>query len=402
MNLSKREKYLILFFIIILTLFLLYKYIFSPQINKVNTLEKKLDDYRIKVSESKNSIESIKNIDKQIKVENYKISTSTDNIFPLLEQERIILLLNDIIQKSSLNVQNINFSDLDFNPINKNIKEDQSDTNNVLANIMTEYSLDSSKRDSNIEENKDEKEKESIKIENISTTLTYIGDYKEIINFIKLVENFGKKIIIRNITLVDNSGGLAGTITLDFYGVPKIENLDIEYIKVPAADRYGKFNPFYFTSNENYNQDFNISTNHTNNSDFSMTVRPYSSDFPTIILGPTENKDLEKQIYSDNPSVENIEIYFLKKKDKYIYKYKTEIESYPENFSSYSVFNPNHKDITLNIYSIVRNSKLDTSGALVNIYNETDKKVIVKIIKDDPERPRINVNSKKGTVIVNN
>ncbi|MGO1818621.1 MAG: hypothetical protein ACTH0S_02950 [Senegalia sp. (in: firmicutes)] len=251
MQLNKREKILIASAGALLFLFLIYNFILNPQLNKLSKLKEDELELLNELSNYKTSINTVKTIEKTIEDKKKNISFLTGNLFPELEQSEIILLLDEFIERSNLSLEAINFSEKAMRPIKLEeiIVEEAKDSR--FKNIVNQYNnLVSSNKDlveeiEVKEENKniDDETEQAIELENISATIVYSGNYYEITNFLSLLDNYDKDIIIRGITMVENEDGVTGNILLDFYGIPKIDELNSE-TDTRDTDNNGKDNPF--------------------------------------------------------------------------------------------------------------------------------------------------------------
>ena len=255
----------------------------------------------------------------------------------------------------------------------------------------------------------------------MEVTLNVKGTYNELISFIGQVENYNKKIVINNINITGAQGSnVTGTIILDFYGVPKLNNKDDfkwDY-KAPS----GNANP-YVGSSSSLQTNTAIVTDKVVNpvansgntvtkgvntvakveakSDFVLNAKPKTtSNLHTITIEKANEKSMKSYIYSNNTGIDLVEFYFTKIGSKYYYKYKTSIESYPKNFNNYIEFVPNGGNIVLNMLSQIRGTSSDLSGANIKISNDTDKSVVVNILGDDKNRPRMSILKEKGDISV--
>ncbi|WP_130807158.1 hypothetical protein [Senegalia massiliensis] len=248
MQLNKREKKLLIIAASLLFVFLLYNFILNPQINKLSKLKEQEAELLDDLSNSKTSINTIKSLDKEIEDKKKKISFLTSDLFPELEQSRIILLLDKFIEESNLKLDAINFSEKTMKAIQLEEIKIEEKEDSRFKNIVNQYNnlVENNKElVENETEQSGEKEeaKESTKLESISATIVYSGDYHEINNFLSLIDNYNKDIIIRGITMVKNEKCITGNILLDFYGIPKIDEFKDDF-EIPNTNVNGKDNPF--------------------------------------------------------------------------------------------------------------------------------------------------------------
>ena len=81
----------------------------------------------------------------------------------------------------------------------------------------------------------------------MSVTLQLKGNYPQVLSFIKELEALNRTVLISNMTLAANEGGMIeGSINLDFYALPKVQDQDRDkqYMSWPYSGIYGKTNPF--------------------------------------------------------------------------------------------------------------------------------------------------------------
>lgn len=244
----------------------------------------------------------------------------------------------------------------------------------------------------------------------MTATISYKGKYKDLITFLEHIETYEKKILINNISIskskknntdedgiVTEENSITGSIALDFYSVPKIHEQDEEYLKWDFDNGYGKGNPFVpFSGYHEYNEN-----NRVINNDFIMTVKPISSDLPTVIMGRAMDKLGRSYVYADNQNFEDVEFQLIQVDKKYYYKYKTQGESYPKDYENNMIeFDPHGTAVNIKIISNKRNSEEDTSGINLSLINKTNLKLNVNIDYEDDKNPRVKVVNKLGNVKV--
>ncbi|MBU3189519.1 hypothetical protein K9O30_10455 [Clostridium bowmanii] len=412
MKVTKREQMLIGTLLIVLLGYCFYKFFYIPQNQKIVQLKVSRDTYSQKWEQVKAKIASKSEKNEQYKILNAKIFSKTDMLFPSIQQEEIIVVLDKMIKESKLQAEVLGFSEVSSN----NTEEDKSKTNTATNEKITINELDKLVNDFNSTLNKEAitEKTNTTKVETntattktvntklvgaytMQVTLEFKGIYEELISFIKQVENYDKKIIINNINIVAAEGNIvSGNVIVQFYGVPKlINNDDFKWdYKVPS----GKENPF-----EGAVTSVNVTTKKKVEvkNDFVMSAKPITSDLPTIRIGKAEDNSTSSYVYADNIGVEAVEFHFSKKGDKYYYKYKTSIEAYPKDFNSVNEFVLSSENINLEIFSQKRGGETDLAGANIKIFNDTDKTVVVNVQNDDTVKPRVNILKEKGNVLVN-
>ncbi|MCB2289669.1 hypothetical protein LGK97_07815 [Clostridium sp. CS001] len=420
MKVTKREKILLIVLSVILLGFLYNKFVLTKQKEKISALQEQRDEYVKKISEIQAKIDSKDKKQAEIKVLNSKIIDKTSKLFPSIEQERIIVMLNKMLENAKLQGDVVSFSEISddklifekknvvildnelsklveqYNNIGSDKKaiEKQID-NKETGNITKE---DTTKEDTTKENTTKENKDTGIATTNkMQVTVSFKGNYLPFLAFIKEAETFEKKIIISKINLVaSEENEISGNILLDFYAIPKFNKE--EYFPWKFDMPSGKENPFegaVTSTNATLKKKVEVKN------DFVMSAKPITSDLPTIRIGRAEDNSMSSYVYADNRGIEEVEFHFSKKNDKYYYMYKTSIESWPRDFNTVNEFVPASGNITLEVFSQKRGLETDLASANVKIFNDTDKTVVVNVQNDDSVKPRVNVLKEKGNILVN-
>lgn len=435
MKVTKREQILLVALLIVLLVYGFYNFVYTKQIQKISELKASRDTYSQKWEQAKVKIASKEKRDEQYISLNSKILIETDMLFPEIEQEEVIVTLDKMLKESNLEAEVLDF--VAVSSVKESVDTDKTSINE-LEKLVSEFNGTTIKDDSEkVNTEKDNTKKINTDTLQISSkykmqvTLNFKGSYDELISFIQKVEYYDKKIIINNININETeSSDIAGSIIIEFSGIPKLN--DNDKFQWDFKEPSGKGNPFLGSYNSlqgnndivtngnnnnpvnnynpinNYNPVNNPVSNPVNNpvnsqvkSDFVMRANPITSDSNTVIIGSLKDESKQSYIYSDNEKIEQVEFVFTKAGEEYFYKYKTSTKSYPENFNNSVKFISSAENIVLDIFSQKRVSSSDLSGASIKITNETDKNVVVNILDDDKNRPRIEIIKEKGDILVN-
>ena len=420
LKISEKEKILLIIVGILALVVLYYQFSFTKQSEKI----KALSDQRTELQEKVDSLPRLKikneKRKKEIKIVNANIYDSSSTFFPEIIQEKIITTLDDMINKCNVQCNSMSASE----PVTETFKdEDKKDSKdkekNPLEDLVNKYNdlegntsvkgrEDKPKKVSN---SKDEKSEPMAT--HLSITVNFTGSYANVLKFIDEIKGFYKRIVISNISFAVDEKGISGNMVLDFYAIPKIYNDDTEYTQWNFADEYGRVDVFKYNGQPAQNGDATAVDNATNTTseetfesskpqkqyDFYCSLKPISSDLPTVMIGKAKDQERKTYVYADNDGIEDVEIYLVQKGNKYFYRYKTKGEQYPKNGKEQE-FTPNSKEFNMKIYSTSRNSKNDKAGANIKIYNKTNLKLNVDVQGDDKERPRVNIIKQGGTINV--
>lgn len=427
MNISKREKFLLGMLIAVLISFGYYKFLYVNQVARLEEVRVKRDELEDKYKSAMDSIKNLALKEEEVKVLKIDTTSKSRILYPAILQEKIILELDELLEKSALEA-NIAFNPIEIMKVEKLASEELLKTENSLQNIVDEYngtasnndesketnngesenSEDTSKGESEGESNSSDESSEegnsfNFTTEQLKVSLTFNGSYEQIKEFIKLVENYERKVVITNITITSKSESqLSGVMNLEFHAVPKISDDDKSYLEWTMKNVYGK--DILFSSEAAsgaYASTIEESSNKEDNPDFVMLVKSPSSELPTLTIGKAKDNLRESYIYSDNEKTEDVEITFNEDGDKIYYKYRNSESIYPtENTSLGKEFTSNSKNIALEITSEGRVLSSDTSKVSLKVINNTSKDVEVIVKNDDIENPRVTVKSEGNTVKV--
>ncbi|MBW9155238.1 hypothetical protein [Clostridium tagluense] len=426
MKVTRREQMLLGVLLIMLLGYGFYKFVYTNQNGKITELKISRDTYSQKWEQVKAKIASKDKKNQEYKILNAEIFSKTDMLFPSIEQEKIIMVLDKMIKDSNLQADVLGFSEVNSEDTGKSTSKIEGsstkagDKNKKAANELDKLVSGfngTNKKDANSEKTKDSKvesnttnnDKAITKADNsksigaykMQVTLNFKGTYDELISFIEQVEKYEKKIIVSNINIAASEGSdVSGNLILEFYGVPKINGND--NFKWDYKRPNGKGNPFVGGSSGVANTEatsiVKVAEKNLTAFDFEMTAKPSSSDLPTVIIGKAKDTNRSTYVYGDNDGVEEVKINLIENSGKYYFKYNTSSNVYPISNNIGEEFSPTGDSINLIIYATKRNSKEDLSGVNLKISNGTKKKVFVKILGDDKERPRVDVIAEKGEV----
>ena len=112
MKVSKKEKFLLGILLTILISVVYYQFIYTSQVENLNTKKQELVEIENKYNETMQVISNLENKKSQIKVINSNISEKSAMFYPTLLQEKIILEIDTLITASGLKA-NISFSPIE-------------------------------------------------------------------------------------------------------------------------------------------------------------------------------------------------------------------------------------------------------------------------------------------------
>ena len=405
MKINKREKTLLFVLALGVVGFGYYKVVWDYQYNKLKDLKSKELKVKQEYNDDVKMVNSIEPNKEEINIFNSEIQNLTSGFYSNISQPNIILELNNLMNDANVK-GTMSFSEIKTMPViekqegDSSSKSEDDENKNQIQGIVNDYNNITDKKKN--EDNKDKKQEEIYNLSQMTVSLSVNGTYDNVMKFMKSIEENPKHINILNFNLsAQTDGNVSANMNIQLVAIPKIDASKEEF--TTADDKYGKENPFSGASVAGTGTIENELENSKVKNDFLMTVRPINSDFPTIVLGKSGDKDKKTYLNNDENSVSNIEMYISGDNGKYYYKYKVEGKSYPTKFEGNGEeFKPNGNDINFEIFSEKRVNKDDKSGANIKIVNSSDKEVNLIINKDDEKSPRVNVTTDGKVKVIKN
>ena len=405
MKINKREKTLLFVLALGVVGFGYYKVVWDYQYNKLKDLKSKELKVKQEYNDDVKMVNSIEPNKEEINIFNSEIQNLTSGFYSNISQPNIILELNNLMNDTNVK-GTMSFSEIKTMPVMDNQEGDSSsksendENKNQIQGIVNDYNNITDKKKN--EDKKNKKQEEIYNLNQMTVSLSVNGTYDNVMKFIKSIEENPKHINILNFNLsAQTDGNVSANMNIQLVAIPKIDASKEEF--TTADEKYGKENPFSGASVVGTGTIENELENSKVKNDFLMTVRPINSDFPTIVLGKSGDKDKKTYLNNDENSVSNIEMYISGDNGKYYYKYKVEGKSYPTKFEGNGEeFKPNGNDINFEIFSEKRVNKDDKSGANIKIVNSSDKEVNLIINKDEEKSPRVNVTTEGKDKVIKN
>ncbi|MGL4454019.1 MAG: hypothetical protein ACRCTZ_22950 [Sarcina sp.] len=401
MKISEKEKVL-LGFLLVGAIGVGYYYLgYKPLTQNVEAAQLELDGLNKEYIKKQTDIASIEKNEKDIKLLGFSIDDASNKIYPDIWQPKLIKELSDLRVKAGIDV-NFSYSEVTYAPISEYFtsKEEEQVMANTLDSLIEEYNQkmpDDKKKVykkingdepiiKNDEEKKEEKKQEStINVQQMKVNASFKGKYDNVVKFIKLVEEYKYLVAIPDISMAPSGNGeVSGTLSMEFYSAPRInENFDGYYDFKPEGQS-GKNNPF----DDAHTSIGSIENEESEEVSMNVALRPYNSDMPSITVGRPNDPTGRTKLYNDGNALEEVVIEFYQEGDKYLVKYKIGADVYPKAGGIDFVPKGN---IKVAITSEKRVNGEDRVAGRVKIKNTTDKKVEVDITGDDKENPRVKI-----------
>lgn len=412
MKVTKREKIILIMLAFIGIGVVYYQFVYTKQVAK-------LEEIRAQEAEVNNTyttmLSKVNGIDKNkssIKIFRESIGAKSMSLYPKLYQDKIILELNSLLNEAGIK-GNISFTEVAVQTIEEYFaagKEEAqepslkqtSDEINELNGKKTEKEEETSKEEvvpatpeepaagTEGETSEQLQGQEGLLVEQMKVTISFSGTYKNTTKFIELVSDYARLLAIPDITLAaSGEDKVSGSLSLEFYSIPKISEEDAEYLKWELFNPYGKENPFL----EGGTGITQSSSNEEDGYDLIMSVKGANSDLPSITLGKANDSNRGTYVYYDGNDKIDIDIEISEENGKYYVKYKTPDSSYPSNYEGKGIeVKPGDGKIEIGIYSSSRLSVDDKVAVNLNVTSTTEEKItVVTIMDEDKASPRIDI-----------
>lgn len=221
------------------------------------------------------------------------------------------------------------------------------------------------------------------------TQFTFEAGYREFKDFLKYIKDYNDRMVITNIT-ASYSGEtdvVSGNFTLMRYAIGGEDRLPVRVTEPNLL--LGTTNIFKQAAGpgtgiqeEQYRPDF-----------FLLLSQP-EADIEAKIFGQSNDATEATYLKSDDNSQQEVKIIFEGRNGEYTANYQIGNKEFGEEgvtFSKTGIIN-------FEILSSPRVGENDKVAAKVNIVNNTDLTVSVKITEDDMENPRVNITGKTGVI----
>lgn len=257
MKLTMREKVFLIVLSTSAVLFLGYLFMIKPQLEKTDELTIQKTNLQLQVDKVNTEIALIKKIDDDIKIWDDKIQVKSKRFFPAILQDKILLILNNLLVTTQLKSNNIDFNQITIAsvklykptegkkfPVMEMVDQYKS-VIQASSNTGNNAQVESDQSNGNELKNVQKDIQDINEVESMSVLLQIDGNYGQIMSFIKGIEALDRTTIVRNINITYNEQDLlSGSIQVDFYALPKLHDQDAEYFNWPFKGTYGKINPF--------------------------------------------------------------------------------------------------------------------------------------------------------------
>lgn len=232
-------------------------------------------------------------------------------------------------------------------------------------------------------------------------TLSYEAEYAEWKSMIAYINNYYSKNSIESISMAYNSqeGTVTGTISLAAYSVTGSNRKYVapEFNLPTGTDNI--FNSSVFDSTkvdiEDTNGDYILS-----NYDLYILLNSAASDMDSVVMGKKSDLSNESVVTANSNAQLNVSVRFFGTAGNYRVQYTVGDKSYPvTNYDNGSEFEPGNT-MDMLIMSSPRIDASDTGYITLNVTNDSDMNLNIKICNDDVKSSRVRITETKGEVSI--
>lgn len=202
-ELTKNEKFLLTLLGIVLLVWGSYRFVITPQVQKIENLSAQKLEYQGKIDEINDVLRKESNINKEWDRLHKEKEDIISQYFPKLDQAQIIYLLNDLLEQEAVSVVDMNFNRPDY--------EDIGD----------------------------------FQVKNMDIFIPYNGSYTGVVDIIKALKSSPRKILLDSVTMdMATDGKLNGNMALKIYSLEGIADTNSEVVYIDTAKEESKNTPF--------------------------------------------------------------------------------------------------------------------------------------------------------------
>lgn len=222
-NLSKREKNLLILLFLVVIFWIFYRFVFTKQFMKITELKEERNNYYNELLKIENILVKDNAVEKEWEELNKDIVYIQNKYFDNINQPEIMYMLNGITDNNSLRFFGMYFNEPDYA---------------MLDNIETKY---------------------------IGISIPFEGSYGELRTFLSKLRSLSKRFLVNQLSISKaDDGSLIGQISLNVYSYSEIldKGLDSIYkVEVQKVIKEDPFQPYYGyvveSEKENYD-DFEV------------------------------------------------------------------------------------------------------------------------------------------------
>ena len=220
------------------------------------------------------------------------------------------------------------------------------------------------------------------------TKFSFEAGYKEYKDFLNFILNYNDRMVITGMTATYGMDVVTGSFTLKQYAIKGDSRPPVSFLEPNLM--HGTTNVFMQAAGAGSTEVVDDSA------DFFLMLSQPDADVDALIFGQSNDPTEASYFYSDKNAQQETTISFEGKDGQYVANYYIGDEPYSEEGVTFM----KNGTINFEVISSPREGGNDKVGTKLNIVNNTDVTLSIKILEDDKEDPRVTVLEKTGVIIM--
>lgn len=239
-KLSSRDKQILALLGIIILATIYYQFVYTPQSNRLSELNQQKIDYENRISDMQIKISKMAELEKNLEEEKKLISPIVEKYFSNMHQENLILLINELGRKSSLDIKNLQFSEMEnfgFEVSNIESKLNSAENSETTGEGETQPQENAETPPAEASEQNDYSNLEMTNVE-----VSFVGTYDELAKLLKIIDENEQNIVSNKLSIAKREDASEDQYTLYREGKDSrnyIEgNLNLQFFRVKSLEEY--------------------------------------------------------------------------------------------------------------------------------------------------------------------
>lgn len=253
-NVSERDKKLLMLMIMVLVAFLCYYFILNPALMKGSLLKSQYEEAKSENHRVEAVINKLPDLKKEEVSRKQQLQEKYKQFFYEINEARILYKLNTTITAAGFPADSVAFSRAsaaeidvdasDYEPLIYPLYVNATKTNPTLA-IPKKETGDADQTNQPQQQSQNSIPKDSVAYSDITIGFAS-SSYEAIYNFLKKLEELDRSIVVKNVTIAKSieTNGIKGEIVLGVYSLAKPNASDSSDLQFDLVLPKGKPNPF--------------------------------------------------------------------------------------------------------------------------------------------------------------
>lgn len=243
---SRRDRNLLMVLAVAIVFYLCYTFIITPALDQKAILDMELEAVTAELERAEAAIAGLPELEKQAKALNKELEQKYKVFFPELDQARILYQMDTLMINSGFDASSFIPSSAvatavlieqgSYLPLSYPLLDIASRINPDLAG-----SAAASQEGTPAEATGESGDM----IPEMNITISFNdADFESINGFLAAVEGMNKTVVLRNVSIAEETDGLQGQLLLSLYALPRLNDAENGYLEFTPVIPQGKPSPF--------------------------------------------------------------------------------------------------------------------------------------------------------------